>query len=294
MAEYSNLYKRQDVFRCYHADHQGFAHVVSPWHVLREKGCHPEGCLSTLFRCARLLKGGRCLRRFRRAGPRCEPCPHLRDEKVMYQPRIALPDARWREFKDGLERFRFWLRGLEGRTIPFHGTVEAVKPSLQHIYDERRSHLVFQGWIVSFPTGWLGVDRFRDRFFLFLPKGRQRRLRLAPGDEVEGAAILDLPQGRLVLHHPASIDVARKGGDPPPAEAGVLMGLRQGRAFPRQEERCFACPRGVLASVVNAAGLSGLPRRELFCLEGYPSPRECAHGVFSRIALERCSHARTA
>jgi hypothetical protein len=294
MPEYRNFYKRQDVFRCVHADHRRFAHVVSPWHVLREKGCFPEGCLSTLFRCALLMKGGRCPRRFRRAGPRCEPCPSLRDEKVMYRPMVALPEAEWRDFRAGLERFRFWLRGMEGRTVPFYGRVEAVKPCLHHIYDDRRSHLVFQGWIITFPDGWLGTDRLLDRFHLLLPKGRQRRLRLAPGDEVEGAALLDLPEGRMVLHHPVQLEAARKGEGTAPEEAGVLAGLRFGRAFRDQEERCFACPRGVLAHVVNTGGLPGLPRRELYCLEGYSSPAECAHGVFSRIALERCRHARGA
>ena len=294
MTEYRNLYKRQDVFRCFHADHRRFGHVVSPWHVLREKECFPEGCLSTRFRCARLLKGARCPRRFRRAGPRCEPCPSLMDEKVMYRPEVALPEAGWGDFRSGLERFRFWLRGMEGRSVSFYGKVEAVKPCLHHIFEERRSHLLFHGWIVAFPDGWLGTDRFLDRFYLYMPKGRQRRLGLAPGEEVEGAALLDLPEGRMVLHHPAHIEIAHKGEERAPDEGGVLLGLRQGRAFRNQEELCFACPRGVLASVVNESGLPGLPRRELFCLEGYPSPAECAHGVFSAIALERCHHASRA
>jgi hypothetical protein len=291
MQEFRNLYKRQDVFRCFHADHRRFAHVVSPWHVLREKECFPEGCLSTLFRCARLLKGARCPRRFRRAGPRCEPCPSLRDEKVMYRPEVALGKGEWEDFRGAMERFRFWLRGMEGRTVPFYGRVEAVKPCLHHVHDERGSHLLFQGWIAAFPDGWLGTDRLLDRFFLYLPKGRQRRLGLAPGDEVEGAALLDLPEGRLVLHHPAQLEIAKRGEGTAPSETGVLLGLRLGKAFGVQEERCFACPQGILAQVVNAAGIPGLPRRELFCLEGYASPGDCAHGVFARIALERCRHA---
>ena len=98
----------------------------------------------------------------------------------------------------------------------------------------------------------------------------------------------------MVLHHPAQLDVARKGEGAAPAETGVLLGLRLGRAFPNQEERCFACPQGILAQVVNPSGIPGLPRRELYCMEGYASPGECAHGVFSLIALERCRRASPA
>jgi hypothetical protein len=206
----------------------------------------------------------------------------------MYRPQVILSQDGWRDFQRELERFRFWLRGLEGRTISFYGRVGAVKPCLEHIYESRHSRILFNGWIATFPDGWFGTDRLLDRFYLYLPKGRQRRLLLAPGDEVEGAALLDFPEGRLILHHPVGLQVARKGGGAAPVESGILPGLRFGRPFPVQEERCFACPRGVLARVVNPAGLTGLPRRELFCLEGYPSPRECALADSSKIALERC------
>ena len=289
--DYYNVYKRQDVFRCVHVEHRKFSNVVSPWHVLEEKACFPEGCLSFYFRCARLMKGQRCPRRFHRPGRKCQTCASLREEKRHYTPEIAADARSWVDFRSELGRYKNWLRGVQGHEVAFFAKVDAVKPYVKHVYHDRRSQFLFSGYWILFESGYIGRDRFADRLYLYLPKGRQARWGILPGDELEGMAQADLHEGRLLLHHPRSLEFARRGEGRPVGESDILLGLNLGSLFPRQEERCFPCPQGVLVHVENPAGQKNLPRRELFCMAGFPSPQVCTHAVFSRVALEGCRRA---
>jgi hypothetical protein len=291
VADYHNVYKRQDVFRCVHDQHGRFAHVVSPWHVLEAKRCWPEGCLSFDHRCSRLIKGRSCPRRFRRAGEKCQNCPSLREEKRLYVPEVVVAPPAWEAFRMDLQRYRLWLSGIRGRGVTFFGKVEAVKPFLKHVIEERRSRFLFSGWWVQFAEGYINRDHFRDRLYLYLPKGKQNRWKVVAGDEVEGLAQADVHEGRLILHQARSLELGRRGEGVPRRESDILLGLNLGSLFRRQEERCFSCVQGVLVNVENPAGLRNLPRRELFCLAGFRDPAACTDAVFSRIALEGCRRA---
>lgn len=265
--------------------------MVSPWHVLEEKKCWPEGCLSFYYRCSYLLKGRACPRRFHRPGRKCQNCQSLREEKCFYAPRIAVSDDVWKSFRSDLERYRFWLGTVRGRWVSFFAKVEAVKPHIKHIYGDRRSHFLFAGWWVVLTDGFIQRDRFKDRLYLYLPKAKQGRWRIVPGDELEGLALADLYQGRLTLYQARSLEWNRRGEEEPKRENEILLGLRLGSLFDRQEERCFSCMHGVLVNVENSVGQRRLPRRELFCLAGFPDPGACTDAVFSRIALEGCLRA---
>ena len=288
VTEYYNIYKRQDIFRCVHGEHGRFAHVVSPWHVLEEKGCWPEGCLSFYFRCSRLLKGATCPRRFHRPGQRCQNCPALREEKRHYTPELAVSAADWQAFRSDLERHRRWLSSVRGRCVSFFGKVESVKPHIKHVYNDRRSYFLFIGWWVVLTEAFIGRDRFTDRLFLYLPKGKQARWGMVEGDELEGMAQADLFQGRLTLFQPRSLEWNIHGEGRPGRESDILLGLNLGSLFDRQEERCFSCKNGVLVNVENPEGLRRRPKREMFCMAGFPNPGACTHAVFSHIALEGC------
>lgn len=291
MPDYYNVYKRQDIFRCVHGEHGKFAHVVSPWHVLETKGCWPEGCLSFYHRCARLLKGRNCPRRFRRPGTKCQNCPSLREEKRLHVPEIAVAPAAWEDFRRDLQRYRLWLSGIRGRWVSFFGKVEAVKPFLKHIYADRRNHFMFSGWWIQFAEGYLNKDHFTERLYLYLPKGKQNRWKVVAGDEMEGMGQADVYEGRLMLHQPRFLEWGRRGEGAPKRESDILLGLNIGSLFSRQEERCFSCVHGVLVNVENLAGLRNLPKREMFCLAGFSDPGACTHAIFSRIALEGCRRA---
>ena len=293
MRSFINQYKRQDVFRCVQDFHAGFENQVSVYHVLKEKGCFPEGCIYFRWRCRLLNKGEPCPKKFRHVGRICFGCRDFYDEKLINSPRLLLEEAAYRAFQEELLDFESWLDEVEGREVNFTGTVDAVKPMFRKfIHPGKRSSLKFEGFLVAFGEGYFDYVHFEDRCYLRVGRSTQRRQRFARGDRLDFYAKVRLSHGRLVLKRPRRLEVEGGGGGEgePWTEGRALVAMKTGTTFKGQPERCIACDRGVLIDVEESAKHRARRYRQLFCLEGEKDSAFCRYAVKRRLAMERCLH----
>jgi hypothetical protein len=140
-----NQYKRQNVFQCGHKAHFRFEKNVSVYHVLKEKKCHPEGCIYFLWKCRLLNKGHSCPKGYQHVGRNCFSCKNYFEEKITYQPEILLNKEEFENFQRELEEFENWLEGAIGKRVEFSGTVNSVKPHFKKKKFGSKESLTFPG-----------------------------------------------------------------------------------------------------------------------------------------------------
>ncbi|MGA1791229.1 MAG: hypothetical protein ACMUIM_07070, partial [bacterium] len=168
-----NQYKRLDVFRCTHESHQGFGHVVSAYHVLKEKACYPHGCVYFKWKCRKLNHKLPCPRSYEHVGKKCASCADYYDEKIVKRPKLLLSEKDYMDFLDDLRDFRIWLNARKGREADCAGTIRSVKPRfiLHRHYD--RNSLSVNGFLLTFEDGFIGLTHFEDPFYLLLNPSQQ-------------------------------------------------------------------------------------------------------------------------
>jgi len=272
-----NLYKRFDVFRCTHESHQGFGNIVSVYHVLREKGCYPHGCVYFKWRCRAFDQRLPCPRSYLHVGRKCASCGEYYDEKVIKHPQLLLSHPEYGCFLEALREFEGWLRMHTGKESNCIASITAVKPRfiVNNRYD--RNRLSLQGFLLTFREGFIGLTHCEDVFYALVSPAQQGRLRLGGGDRIEFRGTLRLDRGRIILHHLRGIEVEEKGDD----EAWTIVGARQarflGRMYDHQYERCVHCPYGSLVDIqeTSLSPGKGGRRRKLLCLKGIENPEYC-------------------
>ncbi|MEJ5166391.1 MAG: hypothetical protein WHV67_05115 [Thermoanaerobaculia bacterium] len=287
MEVYKNLFKRQDIFRCFHELHKKFSNVVSVWHVMEGRGCFPQGCISFYLKCKSFLKGKSCSKGFKKPGRLCQSCKFLVEEKNHYIPKIILKEEEWRKFKREYDKFLFWVRSLEGKFVKFYGKIEAIKPYTKHIYFERGSKFLLKGFILTLKWAYLERDFFEDKLFLYLPKGKVWRLKNLKFDEIEGFATLNLSGGNLFLSNPKNL-YSLKGEEVIFREENFLLKIKLGSLFNIYQGKCFECEKGIPTVVENQSNLRFIPKKEIICLEGYASPSFCLNELYKNIKIEKC------
>ncbi len=272
--ELANAWKRRGVFACSHAAHEDFAGSVSPYHVLREKRCFPQGCVYFRWRCRRLEKGQSCKRRFTHAGRLCRGCREYEEEKVHQQPRLLLPPGAWHEFRRELEAFEDWFDAAVGREFEASGEVAGVKPSFVREVDAGE-RVRFRGFLLVLRDAYLGRTLLRSAAYARVSRRAQERHEFREGDVVEFRATVGEDRGRIVLDRVRAVEVLSRGPGRVWTFSDGLVARHTATAFRRQPERCLQCPSGTLLDVHQETGDGERRYRRLLCLDGAAAPEAC-------------------
>jgi hypothetical protein len=273
-----NCYKREDVFVCRHESHRRFDHRVSAYHVLVEKRCYPEGCVSFLWKCKRMHKGEGCPKGYHHVGSNCTQCRFYDEEKILRRPALLLGEAEFAEFLETCRAFDAWLEEVRDRPLEMGGRVTDVRPHLVRRIDGKRASLGLLGHLVRLQPGFIGLQGIDEPLYLEVSRAQQERHGIAPGDRIEAEVWVRLDRGRLVGARPRRLRVEERDGGQPPRWEDALLDRQGAVVLPDQPERCLHCDRGVLVDVEEAEiGRRPARRRELLCLEGIGRPGECPY-----------------
>ncbi|MEW5804289.1 MAG: hypothetical protein AB1847_19510 [bacterium] len=289
-----NQYKRLDVFRCRHESHQGFGNVVSAYHVLKEKGCYPHGCIYFKWKCHKLDRGISCPKTYTHVGRKCISCPEYFDEKIIKCPEVLLGPEDYEHFLKNFRDFEMWLYGKRDKQVDFTGEIKAVKPRFIMSCHNGHSRVSFQGFLVVFEKGFVDLTSFEDTIYAILSPSQQTRFRLGEGDQLDLRAILRIDRGRLVLDHVRAIEVERKVS----AKSWTLAEARQvlltSRILDTQCEKCLNCPHSSLVDVQRSDALpEGQKKRKLLCLKGMSTPEYCIIQAKEKLhQIDHCQNER--
>jgi hypothetical protein len=274
-----NCYKRDDIFICRNEAHRRFDHRVSAFHVLCERGCYPEGCVSFLWKCKLLGKGGRCPKGYRHVGSNCTQCRHYDEEKIHARPELQVTEAEYGAFLAACAEFDDWLAEQGRRPAEVGGRISDIRPSLVRLLDGDRSDIFLRGYLVRLERAFVGMQGLDDPLYLPLGRRQQERLGLAAGDEVEAEAWITLDRGRLLGERPRRLRAVERGGGSPPRWDAALLDRIGAVALHDQPDRCLRCERGALVDIEHRGVRvpRGGRRRELLCLEGIGRPNDCPY-----------------
>lgn len=272
---FHNPYKRMDVFQCRHGAHADFRGRVSPYHVLKEKACFPDGCLSFVWHCMRLTKGEPCIHGYRTAGKSCKGCTWFMDEKIHFQPECMLGGDAYARFLEELDAFDGWVESLEYKRVSVAGRIRSVKPHYQRVLYDRETHTRLRGYLLAVKPAYIGMDCFQDTLYIRITEGQMKAQGFVPKMKLECTGEIRLDRGRVVLHRPGRFEIVKKGWGKPWTRDRALVSIKTAKSLPVQPDRCLVCPWGVLVDTEDRRE-SGHPfRRRLFCLKGVENPPEC-------------------
>ena len=284
-----NHYKRQDVFRCVQQAHARFENRVSVYHVLKEKGCYPRGCIYFNWRCRKLNKGLSCSRKFKHVGRKCFGCKEFYDEKVINRPEIVLSDEEFSQFMRNLGEFETWLKSLKATEVNLSGTIYSVKPSMKNIIHGKRNRIELNGFVLIFREAFIDLTKFEDLCYVTISKRAQSKYRFSKGDKVDLYARVSLDRGRLILRRSNRIEIDERGGGEIWSWEKALVAARTATHIPYQLEKCFACDRGCLLDAIERTNAGERHKRQLFCLQGIKDPGHCIYDLAKTIDTELCA-----
>ena len=205
-----NLYKRTDVFRCTHESHRDFENVVSVYHVVKEKGCYPHGCVYFKWMCRKLDRGVPCPKSYEHVGRKCAPCADYYDEKIIKHPQLLLKPENYQAFLKDFHNFEIWLDEKKGKELNCAGTIQSLKPRFIMHRQYERAKVWFKGFLLAFQEVFIDLTLFEDTVYAILSSSQQSRFRLSEGDRLEFRAALRLDRGRLVLDRVRGIEIEEK------------------------------------------------------------------------------------
>ncbi len=272
---YTNLYKRSDVFSCPHSSHQRFGSAVTPYHVLHEKKCYPDGCMVFLWKCRLLDKGHACPKRLKHVGRLCFSCKQFFDEKFQQSPRLTLSDEDYRRFCADLEEFDLWLDSIVGRELEIDATITAVKPNLRVVGSSRGERYVFSGWLAVLSAAYVNFDMFDDFCFARLSEKTQSSLHLGSGSRVLCRATPTFDRGRLVFTHVHRVELTEEGDQPEWTRSGAEVAAASASALTIQTEKCMECRYGCL--IDRDKSRNDGKQRTMLCLAGQTVPSDCVY-----------------
>lgn len=285
-----NYYKLASVFKCKHDTHAHFSSQMSPFHVLEEKKCFPNGCIYFVWKCKLLAKQKRCFRNFRFVGSKCTSCKYFYEEKVHQFPEKNQRDP---DFFEKYEEFTDWIESLAFKRFPCDGKISSIRPDLVAFKNGKQININVRGFLVTFDSGFINNQEFEDPFYLRVSKSFLQKYKIRIGDDVEFNASLEVNKGRLVLIKPSAFEIFNRV----PAKGENFNDFYNKVNFFRIQEgqprKCKTCRFGSLVDLRNTG--TG-PRRILVCLKGVndhlfcheysaanPEGNECANKM-------KCNH----
>ncbi|MBN2103008.1 hypothetical protein JW835_03105 [bacterium] len=270
-----NPYKRLDVFRCSQDAHKRFQGRVSVYHVLKEKGCYPQGCLYFLWRCSRFEKGESCIHKYHYVGKNCKGCTYYMEEKVHLQPTCLLSEADYTDFLEDLENFETWLDAVRFKRLPIAGRIQIVKPWFERSIYNHENHVKLRGYLLIFKRGFIGMDVFEDTFYVRISDRLMQTYRFIPKMKVEMSGEVREDRGRIVIHKPGTIEILTKGWGKRWQKDKALVAIRTATLLPDQPENCINCPWGALTDTTDLSKNPPQHFRNLFCIKGIADPDYC-------------------
>jgi hypothetical protein len=282
---YTNLYKRPDIFSCPHSAHHKFGGVVTPYHVLAEKKCYPDGCMVFVWKCRLLDKGHACPKKFKHVGRECFSCRQFFEEKYHQKPRLRVSENEFDKFGSGLEDLEFWLDRVVGRELEVEATIRTVKPNFRSVGGPKRDRYLFTNWLAVLDSAHIGYDLFDDVCFARLSDRTEARFRLCEGDHFVCRATPVFDRGRLIFTRLHDFEVTDGGSEPDWDRATAEVAAATAVRLRIQAERCLGCRYGCLIDRMYRDKRNG--SRELLCLAGQKLPEECVYPLTKFLRSSR-------
>jgi hypothetical protein len=263
------------VFRCNQEAHRHFQGRVSVYHVLKEKGCYPEGCLYFFWHCMLLEKGNPCILGYKSVGRRCRGCTYYNDEKVHLQPERILDEKAYRDFLDELDIFESWLERVRYKHHAIAGRIKIIKPWFEITRLHCENHLRLRGYLLIFKRGFIGNESFEDTFYVRVSERLMKIYGFVPKMKIELFGEVREDRGRIVIHRPRTIEIQSRGWGRPWNRDRALVAVRTASLLTIQTDQCLSCPWGALADVIQRQDDEVNRYRHLYCLKGVANPEGC-------------------
>lgn len=284
-----NHYKRHDIFKCIHQSHSTFEHRVSVYHVLKEKGCYPQGCIYFNWKCRLLNKGTACPKKFKHVGRKCFNCKEFYDEKEIYRPERLIDEPGYQKFIRDLTAFEDWFEELRNKEVEFSGTINSVKPGFYGKADVSRIRLLsFDGFLINFREGYINLDHLQDFVYLKISLAMQHRFRFSSGDRLNCYGRLQEKQGRILLSRINRVDIEHKEESEVWTAGKAELAKNTGTIIPVQYDKCLNCDKGSLID----CGADSNRQRRLLCLEGIKNPHYCTYRISQLLLADNCAKAQ--
>lgn len=264
-----------DVFQCRHESHADFHGRVSAYHVLREKKCYPDGCLSFIWNCTRLSKGTACIRRHRTVGKSCKGCTYFIEDKIHMQPDCLLEPEAYDRFLEDLENFETWLQSMKYKRVSLAGRIRTVKPHYRRLLYTRESHTRLHGYLLALKPAYIAMDCFQDTLYIRVSEGQMKALHFAPKMKLECTGEIRLDRGRLIVHRPGRFEIIKPGRGKPWTRERALVSIKTAKPLKSQPAQCLSCGWSVLVDTEDHREIENDFRRELFCLKGIEDYHSC-------------------
>jgi hypothetical protein len=271
-----NLYKQPHVFRCVHDVHRRFQSELSPFYILNQKKCFPDGCVYFQWKCRLLAKHKMCFRGFSQVGKKCFNCRYFYEEKEHQYPELMENGWDRSSFLEAFEEFEEWVQELKAKRVPCEGTVAAVIPELSLKHQGGKQQLLAYGFLIRFNEGFINNCLFEDPFYLSISSQTQNQLLIRKDDVIEFEANLNIDRGRFKFNRSGKFQFYQRGEEKALRSTDVLAALRTYTIQENQPEKCLRCQHGIL---VDRESATPGPSRATICLQGIADYRYCAVNV---------------
>ncbi|UCE65736.1 MAG: hypothetical protein JSU85_12865 [Candidatus Zixiibacteriota bacterium] len=282
-----NLLKQKGLFKCRHPAHRQFQYEISPYHVIVEKGCYPEGCVEFLWKCHDLDKGKKCPKNFKHVGRGCFSCKKFYDEKMTYRPETDLDGKSLKRFMDDLLEYRGWLDSMRGKNVRFGGTVASVFPHLKMAIDNGQGRVYMDGFYISFDSGYFDNNLFDDKIYLRVNGRFLCRTEATPGDDLEFDAIFTEDRGRIILRNPKKIEMTKNGGKECINISRAQVARATGKIIVGSIEKCEDCSYCSLIDIEDRSRKEISHYRRFYCLRGISDSDNCPARIEEIIRAEK-------
>jgi len=271
----NNPYKRLDIFRCNHESHADFEGRVSVFHVLKEKKCYPDGCLSFIWNCTLLNKGKPCIHKYRTVGKSCKGCTYFVDDKIHFQPECIVDDEMYEQFLEELETFETWLERIRYKRVSVAGRIRSIKPHFTRLLYKNETHTRLRGYLLVLKPAYIEMDCFQDPLYVRISEGQMKALDFIPKMKIECTGELRMDRGRLILHKPGRFEIMKRGWGRSWTRERALVTIKTAKQLDSQPAQCLACPWGALVDTEDHRDPEHPFRRSLFCLKSVEDYRGC-------------------
>ena len=271
-----NLYKQHHTFRCVHDVHRHFQSEMSPFYILSEKQCFPDGCVYFHWKCRLLAKKKSCFRGFSHVGKKCFNCKYFYEEKRHQYPELITQKEEHVPFIEQFLEFEEWIDELQSKRVACEGTVSGITPDLSLKQQGNRQSVSAHGFLIRFEEGFIDNQHFEDPFFLSISAISQNKLLFRKGDNIEFEANLIIDRGRLKFIKSGRFQFYERGDEKTLRKHDVIVALQTYSIQENQPAKCMVCTYGMLVDMENST--SG-PSRATVCLQGIADYQYCTIDV---------------
>jgi len=257
-----NFYKFKNVFKCVHEVHRHFNFQMSPFHILKEKKCFPQGCMTFLWKCRLLAKQKKCFRNFTTVGKECFNCKYFYEEKLHQYPELLLNKQDGKLFFENFLEFEVWIENLKRKRILCEGKVSQVSPEFIIEEKQNNNRLKLKGFLILFREGYIDNQLFEDDFYLSISAKTQNQLKFRKDDEVEFLAQIQIDRGRIKFFKSGKFEFFERGKSQPPTHSQSLVNAETYTIIKSQPQNCRACVFGKITDVLTT---KPGPKRFILC-----------------------------